>query len=124
MSKALPDIPGLPHDGDEPVFSAPWQAQAFALAVSLNEAGHFAWTEWTNCFAPILEEEQAAPGAETADVNETYYKAWLKALETLVVEKGIMTAPALFQRKDAWDRAARATPHGEPIVLGRVREDR
>ena len=118
-SKALPDIPGVPHEGDKPVFAAPWQAQAFALAVSLNEAGHFTWAEWTERFAPILKEAQIAPGASAADVNETYYQAWLKALERLVVEKGILTAPALTGRKDAWDRAARATPHGEPIVLGR-----
>ena len=122
-SEALPDIPGLPADGDEPVFSAPWQAQAFALAVSLNEAGHFTWGEWTDCFAPILKEAQTAPGADTADVNETYYQAWLKALERLVVQKGITTAPVLSERKDAWDRAARATPHGEPIILGREREE-
>ncbi len=34
-------------------------------------------------------------------------------------ERGLFTATDLAARHDAWDRAARATPHGEPIVLGR-----
>jgi len=35
-----------------------------------------------------------------------------------VVEKGAMLTDELSERRDAWDRAARATPHGKPIVLG------
>ena len=38
--------PELPPGLDEPVFAEPWQAQAFALAVALNERGLFSWTEW------------------------------------------------------------------------------
>ena len=41
------------------------------------------------------------------------------ALEHLVADKNILTPAEMDQRRDAWDRAARATPHGEPIVLGR-----
>ncbi|MGH6819857.1 MAG: nitrile hydratase accessory protein, partial [Methylocella sp.] len=31
---------------DDPVFREPWEAQAFAMAVKLSEAGHFTWKEW------------------------------------------------------------------------------
>jgi hypothetical protein len=31
---------------NEAVFAEPWQAQAFALAVSLIEAGNIQWNEW------------------------------------------------------------------------------
>ena len=116
-SKALPDIPGVPHEGDEPVFAAPWRAQAFALAVSLNEAGHFTWAEWTERFAPILKEAQIAPGASAADVNETYYQAWLKALERLVVEKGILTAPALTGRAHCSRSRKPAELEKHPLLL-------
>ena len=51
------------------------------------------------------------------DLGDTYYLHWLKALEGLVAEKGLVTTKALGERKDAWDRAAHATPHGQPIVL-------
>jgi len=38
-------------------------------------------------------------------------------LEGLVAEKGLLTTDDLTNRRDAWDKAARATPHGQPIVL-------
>ena len=40
------DLPGLPRDDSGPVFGAPWQAQAFALALALHERGVFTWPEW------------------------------------------------------------------------------
>jgi hypothetical protein len=36
----------IPRDEDGPVFREPWEAEAFALAVSLNERGLFTWKEW------------------------------------------------------------------------------
>jgi len=36
----------VPRDEDGPVFREPWEAEAFALAVSLNERGLFTWKEW------------------------------------------------------------------------------
>ena len=50
-AEALLALPSLPRDGDEPVFAAPWQAQAFALAVKLSEQGHFSWKEWAATLA-------------------------------------------------------------------------
>ena len=39
----LEALPPIPRDEEGPVFSEPWQAQAFALAVRLSEQGHFTW---------------------------------------------------------------------------------
>ena len=89
------------------VFNEPWEAQAFAMAVKLNEAGYFTWSEW----AELLGAEIAA------DPDEHYYECWLSALEKLVVRKGLMIEAERSQRVAAWDRAARATPHGRPIQL-------
>jgi hypothetical protein len=36
----------------------------------------------------------------------------------LVTDKGASSATELADRKEAWDRAAKATPHGQPIELG------
>ncbi len=94
---------------EEPVFAEPWEAQAFAMAVKLNEAGHFTWAEWAE-----------ALGAElAAHPHENYYECWLAALEELVERKGLMSAAERLRRVNEWDRAARATPHGQPIVLSR-----
>ena len=106
-------LPRLPRDDGGPLFAAPWQAQAFALAVRLNEAGVFTWSEW----AATLGAELAAAGP--GDTVERYYEHWLAALEKLVEMKGALSLDERLARRDAWDRAARATPHGEPIVLGR-----
>ena len=54
-----------------------------------------------------------------AQADRPYYESWLAALETLVEAKGVMSGPERLARVEAWDRAARATPHGKPIVLSR-----
>ncbi|MEJ1160224.1 nitrile hydratase accessory protein [Prosthecomicrobium sp. N25] len=116
MTVALDALPALPRDEGGPVFAAPWEAQAFALAVKLHEAGVFGWDEWARTLGDEIRRAQACGDPDT---GETYYRHWLAALERLVTEKGVVSPAALDDRRDAWDRAARATPHGEPIVLGR-----
>ncbi len=108
------EVPGVPRDADGPVFEEPWQAQAFAMAVKLHERGVFTWNEWADALSGEIQRAQAAGDPDT---GSTYYRHWLATLERLVVEKGLGTAGALSERKDAWDRATRATPHGRPILL-------
>lgn len=105
---SLADSPRLPKDADGPVFAEPWQAQAFALAVRLHEAGIFGWPEW----ADTLGAELAAHPARN------FYESWLAALERLSDAKGVTSAPERLTRTEAWARAAKATPHGQPLVLG------
>jgi len=105
----LADLPDLPKDADGPVFAEPWEAQAFAMAVKLNEAGHFTWKEWAETLGAELHTHPEQP----------YYVSWLEALETLVERKGLMAHAERLQRIAAWDAAAKATPHGQPIELSR-----
>ncbi|MBV9393157.1 MAG: nitrile hydratase accessory protein [Methylobacteriaceae bacterium] len=107
-------LPFLPRDIDGPVFHAPWEAQAFALAVQLQERGLFTWEKWADARGA---EIGAAQTAGDPDLGDTYYLHWLAALERLVVAKGVASEGSLQVTKDAWDRAAKATPHGQPIVL-------
>lgn len=108
---AVPALPGLPRDAEGPVFAEPWQAQAFAMAVALHDGGVFSWSEW----AQALGDEIARAGPN--DAGAGYWDHWLAALEALVVDKGAASPDALDALKHAWDRAARATPHGAPIEL-------
>jgi len=110
------DFLSLPRDADGPTFREPWEAQAFALAVQLQEQGLFTWDEWADALGA---EIAAAQRAGDADLGDTYYRHWLRALERLVVAKGAASQAGLEDTKNAWDRAAKATPHGQPIVLGR-----
>lgn len=108
-------VPGLPRDDQgSPVFREPWEAQAFAMAVRLHEAGHFTWTEWAQALA---EQIQVAQAAGDPDLGDTYYQHWLAALERLVAAKRLVSAEELARRKAEWAEAARTTPHGAPIEL-------
>jgi len=99
---------------DRPQFREPWEAQAFALTMTLYERGLFTWHEWTAAIAAEIKRAQAAGDPDT---GETYYRHWLAALERLVAAKGVTDEATLSRARDAWDRAADRTPHGEPIVL-------
>jgi nitrile hydratase accessory protein len=115
----VPKFEGQPDDADGPVFGEVWQAQAFAMVIALHERGLFEWPEWT---ATLSEEIKAAQLAGDPDTGSTYYQHWLRALERLVVEKGLATCASLMEVSRAWQDAARATPHGQPIVLGKLPE--
>jgi len=112
--QVLEAVPGIPRDAEGPVFREPWEAQAFALTLSLYEQGLFSWKEWT---AALVAEIKRAQDAGDPDTGETYYRHWLAALERIVAEKGVTDDATLGRYRDAWRRAADRTPHGQPIVL-------
>jgi nitrile hydratase accessory protein len=113
-TRAVEQVPSIPCDAEGPVFREPWEAQAFAMTLSLYDRGLFAWPEW----AAILGDEiKRAQAAGDPDTGETYYHHWLRALERIVAEKGVTDTAALARYYDAWDRAADRTPHGQPIEL-------
>ncbi len=112
--RATEAVAGVPRDADGPVFREPWEAQAFAMALALHDRGLFTWPEWAAALAAEIKRAQAAGDPDT---GETYYQHWLKALERLVAEKGVTTGETLMRYRDAWDRAADRTPHGQPIEL-------
>ena len=105
---------GQPADAEPPVFREPWEAQAFAMVISLHERGVFTWGEWADALAAQITAAQAKGDA---DLGDTYYQHWLSALEALVEAKGVTTTTDLNRYKNAWDTAADRTPHGQPIEL-------
>lgn len=111
---ALRAAPGIPRDDGGPVFAAPWEAEAFAMTLALEEQGVFDWEEWA---AALGEEIRLAQQAGDPDLGDTYYAHWLRTLERLVARKELATAEALARCHDAWARAAERTPHGSPIEL-------
>jgi nitrile hydratase accessory protein len=107
-------LPGLPLEGEHPVFKEPWEAKAFAMALRLHERGLFTWTEWAESLA---QEIRAASAVGDADQGDTYYQHWLRALEILVARKGATSIDELTRYQHAWADAAERTPHGVPIEL-------
>ncbi len=110
----LDALSGLPRDDAGPVFKEPWEAQAFALAVHLEAAGWFSWTEWASALARQIKSAQAAGDP---DLGDTYYLHWLQTLAALCAEKGLVLPAGLTRRTEEWREAYRRTPHGRPVEL-------
>ena len=94
-----------------PVFQAPWEAYAFALAVQLSKQGIFSWPEWSQALAAEIRD------AGEDDQGTQYYHCWMAALEKLLTQHGIISEEVLKERKIAWREAYRRTPHGKPVEL-------
>jgi nitrile hydratase accessory protein len=82
----LAALPLLPRDENGPVFAEPWQAQAFAALVTLVEQGHVSRDEWAQRLGGQFREAEAQGNFDT---GRRYYEHWLRALEQLLVEKGL-----------------------------------
>lgn len=111
-----PDEPLGPlrrKDGD-PVFDEPWQAQAMAMADSLVKRGTLSASDWG---AKLGAELRSAADAGAPDNAETYYLAVLAALEHLLDETGAAAGQEVEARREEWERAYLATPHGRPVEL-------
>src|SRR5580698_8467524 len=103
IARAALEVPGIPQGEDGPVFREPWEAQAFAIGVSLHQRGLFTWPEWATTLAAEIKRAQASGDPDT---GETYYRHWLNALERLVAEKGVADRATQIRYRDAWERAA------------------
>jgi nitrile hydratase accessory protein len=114
IERPLRGLPGFAHDGESPAFKEPWEAKAFAMVLRLHERGLFTWTEWADS---LTQEIRAASAAGDADLGNTYYQHWLRALEALVARKGAASIDELARYQHAWADAAERTPHGSPIEL-------
>ena len=90
-----------------PAFAEPWEARAFAMVRALQDAGLLTSAEWT---AALAAQDSTAAG-------DTSYHQWLSALESVVATKNLASTDTLSARRAAWARAARRTPHGDPIEL-------
>ena len=89
----------LPRKSGDLVFQAPWEGEAFAMAVALCERVMYSWSDFqSHLIAAIAaaEEKQLPP-----ETRPTYYENWLVALETLLIEKSILSK-AQIERKAAW----------------------
>ena len=84
--------------GEASVFSAPWEARAFAIALGLSEAGLFTWDEFrAHLIAEVGASDRIRERDGTDNVGE-YYDHFVRALEAVVTEKGIASRADLAAR--------------------------
>jgi nitrile hydratase accessory protein len=82
---AMSGTAALPRDNGELVFEAPWQGRALGMAVAVVERLGLEWDEFRQRLIAAIGEDPDRP----------YYESWVAALETLVVERGVVGAEEL-----------------------------
>ena len=88
-STALNDLIEAARLDPDHVFSAPWEARAFAIALQLAESGYFTWDEFRDrLIAEVRASDKIRARDGTSDQGE-YYDHFLHALEKLLDEKGL-----------------------------------
>ncbi|WP_197507163.1 nitrile hydratase accessory protein [Mycobacterium sp. 852002-50816_SCH5313054-b] len=88
----------LPRINGELLFSAPWEATVFALAIALSDAHRFDWREFHQRLITEIQHWGDQPHrAEDWD----YYQRWLAALEYVLCHRGILMQSELHDRAAA-----------------------
>ncbi len=77
--------PVLP-EAHEPLFHAPWEARAMALTVAMGASG-----QWNIDLSRACRE--SLPPA--VYLSSSYYEIWIRALEVLMRERGLVGAEEL-----------------------------
>ncbi len=89
----------------EAVFAEPWEARAFAMALTLSAGGKFSWDEFRDRLIAEIAEADAASvsdGQVAADSpHGHYYECWLAALEKLLCEKALLSGEEIERRAEA-----------------------
>jgi nitrile hydratase beta subunit len=77
-------------DPDDPVFHEDWERRVFGLMIATFAGGNFNVDE----FRHAIERMDPAHYLESS-----YYEHWLASIETLLVERGVLTREELDARK-------------------------
>jgi len=98
-----------PRDNGELTFAAPWESQAFGLALALHEAGLI---DWEGFRQRLIAEISSWEAGRSGPGQWSYYDCWLRALEGLTAERGLVGHDDLHARTVRL--AARPSGHGPP----------
>ncbi|WP_413099730.1 nitrile hydratase accessory protein [Streptomyces sp. Inha503] len=90
-----------PRSNGELVFAEPWEGRAFAMAVSLYEAGAFPWPRFQAALIARIAARETAP---TRDEPFHYYRLWLAALEDVLVGLRVVATDEVSARTHALAR--------------------
>ncbi len=86
----------LPRKNGELVFEAPWESQAFGMAIALYRQGHYDWEEFRQRLISQIGDWEGSSEDERAAWE--YYRHWLASLEDLVKEKGFISEEEIDRR--------------------------
>lgn len=81
-----------PRNNGELVFSEPWEATAFGMAVALSDQGTYDWEHFRQRLIKAIADSAGC---------EAYYESWAKALEASIVDAGILPEREIQARMTA-----------------------
>lgn len=77
--------------GEDPAFKADWEARVYALNTALLRGGIYALDEFRDAV-------ERMPPVDYLEAS--YYQRWLAAIQTLLVEKGVVAADDLASAEE------------------------
>ena len=101
-------------ENPELYFTSPWQADLFAIAVSLCDAGHLDRAELSEA---VEQAMSSASAVNEMAADDEFFAAALRILELALVDRGIANPREIDSVQGEWRQACLATPHGTPVRL-------
>jgi len=99
----------LPRKNGELVFEAPWESQAFGLAIALYERGHYDWEEFRGRLISEIGDWERSEEDEREVWD--YYRRWLASFEALVKDRGLLSEQEIEERTSEVVSGARDEGH-------------
>ena len=99
----------LPRKNGELVFEAPWESQAFGMAIALYERGHYDWEEFRGRLISEIGDWERSEEDEREVWD--YYRRWLASFEALVKDRGLLSEQEIEERTSEVVSGARDEGH-------------
>jgi len=99
----------LPRKNGELDFEAPWESQAFGMAIALHEQGHYDWEEFRQRLISEIGEWERSDQDERAVWD--YYRHWLASFEALIKDRGLLSEEEIEERTSEFVSGARDKHH-------------
>jgi nitrile hydratase accessory protein len=116
-----------PRDNGELTFAAPWEGQAFGIALTLHDAGYFNWEDFRQALIHEIRQGEIGQGeigqgeaARPSGESWSYYDCWLRCLERMVCERGLVSAADLRSRAALLAVRPTGHDHHDPPAAGFV----
>ena len=101
-----------PMTNGELVFEAPWQGRVFGIARGLAEQGIYDWDDFRARLIEQIAAFDRGAGTTGGGGQYRYYEHFLRALESLLVERGLIAPGELTQRIETFVARPHHHDHG------------
>lgn len=99
LDREVSDMSGdaaLPRKNGELVFHEPWEGRAFGIAVAMNQCGVYGWADFRDKLVEAIDADESNEGPAS------YYQRWVRALEQISLDNGLVTLAELDVRTERY----------------------